>query len=69
MTGNWPELSGDLNVMPSDLRAGPPDVMKAFSAMAQWALAPKALDRDRFHSRHSINHVTGTPGYRATSLR
>ena len=44
MTGNWPELTRDLNAMLGDLRAGSPDVMKAFSAMAQSALAPKALD-------------------------
>jgi len=41
---NWPdftkELSGGLRV----LRAGTPDVMKAFSGIAQAALAPKALD-------------------------
>ena len=45
MTGNWPELTRDLNTMLNDLRSGSPDVMKAFSAMAQSALAPKALDR------------------------
>jgi AhpD family alkylhydroperoxidase len=44
MTNNWPELTRDLNAMLSDLRAGSPDVMKAFSAMAQSALAPKVLD-------------------------
>jgi AhpD family alkylhydroperoxidase len=43
-TGNWPELTRDLNVTLRDLRAGSPDVMKAFSTMAQAALAPKALD-------------------------
>lgn len=42
--GNWPELTRDLSSMLRDLRAGSPDVMKAFSAMAQTALAPKALD-------------------------
>ncbi len=40
----WPELTRDLSSMLRDLRAGSPDVMKAFSAMAQTALAPKALD-------------------------
>jgi AhpD family alkylhydroperoxidase len=44
MIENWPEtakkLSGDLK----NLRGGAPDVMKAFSAIAQAALAPKALD-------------------------
>jgi AhpD family alkylhydroperoxidase len=41
---SWPEwtkeLSGDLR----NLRAGAPEVMKAFGAIAQAALAPKALD-------------------------
>jgi AhpD family alkylhydroperoxidase len=44
MTADWPELTRNLNAMLSDLRAGSPDVMKAFSAMAQAAVAPKALD-------------------------
>jgi len=42
--GHWPELTRDLSGMLRDLRTGSPDVMKAFSAMAQSALAPKALD-------------------------
>ena len=38
---NWTkELSADLR----NLRVGAPDVMKAFSGIAQAALAPKALD-------------------------
>ena len=44
MIENWPEttskLSGDLK----NLRGGAPEVMKAFGAIAQAALAPKALD-------------------------
>jgi AhpD family alkylhydroperoxidase len=43
-TESWPNMTRDLNVMLRDLRAGSPDVMKAFSAMAQSALAPKVLD-------------------------
>lgn len=43
-TTNWPELTHELNTMLRDLRTGTPDVMKAFTAMAQAALAPKALD-------------------------
>ena len=43
-TDKWPGLTRDLSAMLRDLRAGSPDVMKAFSAMAQSALAPKALD-------------------------
>jgi AhpD family alkylhydroperoxidase len=43
-TGNWSELTHDLSAMLRDLRKGSPDVMKAFSAMAQSALAPKVLD-------------------------
>jgi AhpD family alkylhydroperoxidase len=41
---NWPEMMKDLGVSLKDLRGGAPDVMKGFSAMAQAALAPKALD-------------------------
>jgi AhpD family alkylhydroperoxidase len=43
-TDNWPELTKQLSGMLRDLRAGNPDVMKAFSGLAQAALAPKALD-------------------------
>jgi AhpD family alkylhydroperoxidase len=43
-TQNWPETTKELSAMLRDLRTGSPDVMKAFSAMAQTALAPKALD-------------------------
>ena len=43
-TANWSEHTRELSAMLRDLRAGSPDVMKAFSAMAQTALAPKALD-------------------------
>jgi len=41
---NWPELTQELSAMLRDLRTGSPDVMKTFAAMAQTALAPKALD-------------------------
>lgn len=44
MIKEWPEtvkyVTGELR----NLRAGTPEVMKAFGAMAQAALAPKALD-------------------------
>lgn len=43
-TGSWPDLAQQLSAMLRDLRAGNPEVMKAFSALAQTALAPKALD-------------------------
>lgn len=43
-TDNWPGLTRDLSAMLRDLRTGSPEVMKAFSSMAQSALAPKALD-------------------------
>jgi AhpD family alkylhydroperoxidase len=43
-TENWPELTKQLSGMLRDLRSGNPDVMKAFSGLAQAALAPKALD-------------------------
>lgn len=44
MKTNWPELMKELGVSLKDLRGGAPEVMKGFSAMAQAALAPKALD-------------------------
>lgn len=44
MPNNWPELTHQLSTMLRDLRVGSPDVMKAFSGMAQAALSPKALD-------------------------
>jgi AhpD family alkylhydroperoxidase len=44
MTDNWPELTKLLSADIRELRAGAPDVMKAFSSMALSAGAPKALD-------------------------
>lgn len=44
MTENWPDTTTALNALLRNLRTGTPDVMKAFSAIAQAALAPKALD-------------------------
>jgi AhpD family alkylhydroperoxidase len=44
MTETWPDLVKALTTNLRDLRNGNPDVMKAFSAIAQAALAPKALD-------------------------
>lgn len=41
---NWPELTRSLSAELRNLRGGPPDVMKAFSSMAQAALAQGALD-------------------------
>lgn len=43
-TENWPDLAKQLSLMLRDLRAGSPEAMKAFGALAQTALAPKALD-------------------------
>ena len=44
MSTNWPEMTKDLSAQLKNVRSGAPDVMKAFSAVAQAALAPKALD-------------------------
>ena len=44
MIENWPETAKTLSSELKNLRTGAPDVMKAFSAIAQAALAPKALD-------------------------
>ena len=44
MIDNWPETTKKLSADLRNLRGGAPDVMKAFSGLAQAALAPKALD-------------------------
>jgi AhpD family alkylhydroperoxidase len=44
MDKSWPELARDLSADLRNLRGGAPEVMKAFSNIAQAALAPKALD-------------------------
>jgi AhpD family alkylhydroperoxidase len=44
MIDNWPETTRTLGGLLRNLRSGHPDVMKAFSALAQSALTPKALD-------------------------
>jgi AhpD family alkylhydroperoxidase len=41
---NWPELTKLLSSELKNLRGGAPEMMKAFSSMAQAALAPGALD-------------------------
>ena len=41
---NWPEYIKERSAQLRNLRTGTPDVMKAFSGLAQAALAPKALD-------------------------
>jgi len=41
---NWPEMTKELTAQLRSLRGGAPEVMKGFSAIAQSALAPKALD-------------------------
>jgi AhpD family alkylhydroperoxidase len=41
---NWPQMTRELSAQLKSLRGGAPEVMKAFSAIAQSALAPKVLD-------------------------
>ncbi len=41
---HWPELTKSLSTDLRELRAGAPEVMKSFSAMAQAATTAKALD-------------------------
>jgi AhpD family alkylhydroperoxidase len=41
---DWPELVKDLTADLRELRGGAPEVMKAFSGIAQAALSSKALD-------------------------
>ena len=43
-TTNWPELTRSLSAQFRNLRGGAPEVMKAFSSIAQAALAQGALD-------------------------
>ncbi len=44
MSTDWPAMTKELSAQLKHLRADVPDVMKAFSAIAHAALAPKALD-------------------------
>ncbi|MEI7598590.1 MAG: carboxymuconolactone decarboxylase family protein [Aestuariivirga sp.] len=44
MSKDWKNLIADLSTPLRDLRDGAPDVMKGFSAIAQAALKPSALD-------------------------
>ena len=44
MYKNWPELAASMGPALKELRAGTPEVMKGFSAMARAALEPKALE-------------------------
>jgi AhpD family alkylhydroperoxidase len=44
MFKDWPHIAAEMIGLTKKLRGGTPDVMKAFSAMAQAATAPKALD-------------------------
>lgn len=44
MYKEWTSQTTELSALLKDLRAGAPDVMKGFSALAQAALAAKALD-------------------------
>jgi AhpD family alkylhydroperoxidase len=44
MYKNWPDFTHDLSEPLKTLRTGAPDVMKAFSTIAQAALKPNALD-------------------------
>lgn len=41
---DWPEMTKELSPRLRDLRQAMPEVMKAFAAVSQSALAPKALD-------------------------
>ncbi len=42
---SWPQVTRELTEQLSNLRGGAPEVMKAFSGMAQAACAAHALDR------------------------
>jgi len=44
MRPNWPEIAKELSGSLKNLRAAAPEVMKAFSGLAQAALQPNTLD-------------------------
>ncbi len=44
MHKDWPQMAGELSQALREVRTGAPDTMKAFSALAQAALKPQALD-------------------------
>ena len=44
MHKDWPRMTTELSQALCEVRAGAPDVMKGFSAMARAALEAKALD-------------------------
>lgn len=44
MVNDWPQMARDLSGAIKEVRIGTPDVMKAFSAMAQAATGDGALD-------------------------
>jgi AhpD family alkylhydroperoxidase len=44
MNKNWLGITTEMSAALKELRAGTPNVMKEFSALAQAALEPKALD-------------------------
>jgi len=44
MTADWIGMAKDLRAGLREMRAGSPEVMKAFAGIAQAALQPKALD-------------------------
>ncbi|MCC6941474.1 carboxymuconolactone decarboxylase family protein [Novosphingobium sp.] len=44
MNKDWPQMASDLTGAIKEVRLGTPEVMKAFSAMAQAATKPGALD-------------------------
>ncbi|MDE2181656.1 MAG: carboxymuconolactone decarboxylase family protein [Alphaproteobacteria bacterium] len=44
MLKDWPNIAAEMTSLVRQLRAGIPDTMKGFSALAQAASAPKALD-------------------------
>ena len=44
MVNDWPQVAKDLSAAIREVRAGVPDVMSAFSAMAKAATAQGALD-------------------------
>ena len=44
MHKDWPQMASELSQALREVRSGTPNTMKAFSALAQAALEPKALD-------------------------
>jgi hypothetical protein len=51
---DWPELTRAINENLRELRAGAPEVMKAFGALTTTAHAEKALNAKTMYASHAL---------------